>query len=248
MTYRELRRPRVRASPVALVACGVRPGDRVAAILPNVPEMLELHFAVPAAGAVLVPDQRPHDRRGARLHPRALRRRASWWRTRASRDGGATAVAALADPPQVIMTRAEPGDGSEYEERLAAAAPRRDHAAGRRERPALDQLHERHHRPAEGCHVHPPRRVSAHVGRHRRGTARHPHRVPVDAADVPLQRLGVHVGGDGDGRRASLPGAVRRRKGVGRCSRRGRSAISAARRPCSRCSRAIRPPHRCRAR
>src|SRR5215218_2405937 len=34
---------------------GVRPGDRVAALLPNVAAMLELHYAVPGAGAVLVP-------------------------------------------------------------------------------------------------------------------------------------------------------------------------------------------------
>ena len=36
----------------ALSKRGVQPGDTVAAILPNIPEMLELHFAVPMAGAV----------------------------------------------------------------------------------------------------------------------------------------------------------------------------------------------------
>jgi fatty-acyl-CoA synthase len=39
----------------ALRALGVEPGDRVAALLPNVPEMLQMHFAVPGSGAVLVP-------------------------------------------------------------------------------------------------------------------------------------------------------------------------------------------------
>src|SRR5829696_5589059 len=34
---------------------GVRADDRVAALLPNVAAMLELHYAVPGAGAVLVP-------------------------------------------------------------------------------------------------------------------------------------------------------------------------------------------------
>ena len=34
---------------------GVEPGDRVATLLPNVHEMLELHYAVPGIGAVLVP-------------------------------------------------------------------------------------------------------------------------------------------------------------------------------------------------
>jgi fatty-acyl-CoA synthase len=38
----------------ALRACGVRPGDRVAYLLPNIPEMLIAHFGVPLSGAVLV--------------------------------------------------------------------------------------------------------------------------------------------------------------------------------------------------
>jgi fatty-acyl-CoA synthase len=39
----------------ALTAGGIRPGDRVAVLVPNRAAMLEAHFAVPAAGAVLVP-------------------------------------------------------------------------------------------------------------------------------------------------------------------------------------------------
>src|ERR1039457_5458459 len=38
----------------ALRACGVGAGDRVAYLLPNIPEMLVAHFAVPLAGGVLV--------------------------------------------------------------------------------------------------------------------------------------------------------------------------------------------------
>jgi len=38
----------------ALRGSGIGPGDRVAYLLPNVPEMLVAHFAVPLAGAVLV--------------------------------------------------------------------------------------------------------------------------------------------------------------------------------------------------
>jgi fatty-acyl-CoA synthase len=38
----------------ALRANGVQPGDRVAYLLPNIPEMLVAHFGVPLAGAVLV--------------------------------------------------------------------------------------------------------------------------------------------------------------------------------------------------
>jgi len=38
----------------ALQASGIRPGDRVAYLCPNVPELLLAHFAVPLAGGVLV--------------------------------------------------------------------------------------------------------------------------------------------------------------------------------------------------
>src|SRR4249920_1039405 len=38
----------------ALRASGVRSGDRVVYLMPNVPEMLVAHFGVPLAGGVLV--------------------------------------------------------------------------------------------------------------------------------------------------------------------------------------------------
>jgi acyl-CoA synthetase (AMP-forming)/AMP-acid ligase II len=54
-TYAE-HHERVRRLAAALRAeLGVGAGDRVAALLPNVAAMLELHYAVPGAGAVLVP-------------------------------------------------------------------------------------------------------------------------------------------------------------------------------------------------
>ncbi len=52
-TYRELAE-RARRLASALCAWGVRPGDRVAVLAPNIPALLEAHFGVPAAGAVLV--------------------------------------------------------------------------------------------------------------------------------------------------------------------------------------------------
>jgi fatty-acyl-CoA synthase len=52
-TYRELA-DRVQELATALRTAGVSPGDRVAYLLPNVPDMLVAHFAVPLAGAVLV--------------------------------------------------------------------------------------------------------------------------------------------------------------------------------------------------
>ncbi|TWH44244.1 long-chain-fatty-acid--CoA ligase [Rhodococcus rhodochrous] len=52
-TYEELAE-KVERRARMLRASGVRPGDRVAYLMPNVPEMLAAHFAVPLAGAVLV--------------------------------------------------------------------------------------------------------------------------------------------------------------------------------------------------
>lgn len=45
---------RSRALASALERVGIQPGDRVAILAPNVPEMLEAHYGVPGAGAVLV--------------------------------------------------------------------------------------------------------------------------------------------------------------------------------------------------
>ncbi|MFC4004287.1 acyl--CoA ligase family protein [Prauserella oleivorans] len=53
ISYREFAAEVTRVAD-ALRAGGVRPGDRVAYLLPNIPEMLVAHFAVPLAGAVLV--------------------------------------------------------------------------------------------------------------------------------------------------------------------------------------------------
>ncbi|GHF77565.1 fatty-acyl-CoA synthase [Amycolatopsis bartoniae] len=53
VTYREFAAETTRVAH-ALRASGVEAGDRVAYLLPNLPEMLVAHFAVPLAGAVLV--------------------------------------------------------------------------------------------------------------------------------------------------------------------------------------------------
>ncbi|MBL8927425.1 MAG: long-chain-fatty-acid--CoA ligase [Pseudonocardia sp.] len=53
LTYRELADEAQRLAN-ALRAAGVAPGDRVAYLLPNVPELVVAHFAVPLAGGVLV--------------------------------------------------------------------------------------------------------------------------------------------------------------------------------------------------
>lgn len=52
-TYRQLASHATRLAH-ALGASGIKPGDRVAYLTPNIPELLVAHFAVPLAGAVLV--------------------------------------------------------------------------------------------------------------------------------------------------------------------------------------------------
>jgi fatty-acyl-CoA synthase len=52
ITYGEFHE-RARRLASALVARGIGPGDTVSAMLPNVPAMLDAHFGVPMAGAVL---------------------------------------------------------------------------------------------------------------------------------------------------------------------------------------------------
>jgi len=52
LTYKQLL-ARTRRLGSALVKHGVRPGDTVSAMLPNIPAMLEVHFGVPMTGAVL---------------------------------------------------------------------------------------------------------------------------------------------------------------------------------------------------
>ncbi len=53
LTYAELAAEALRVAG-ALRASGIEPGDRVAYLMPNLPEMLVAHFAVPLAGGVLV--------------------------------------------------------------------------------------------------------------------------------------------------------------------------------------------------
>ena len=52
-TYRELA-ARINRLAWALRAAGLKPGDRVAFLCPNIPPMLEAHFGVPLAGGILV--------------------------------------------------------------------------------------------------------------------------------------------------------------------------------------------------
>jgi fatty-acyl-CoA synthase len=101
---------RVRRLAGALRSLGVEPGDRVATLLPNVHAMLELHYAVPGIGAVLVP-----------LNTRLTR---DDYRYILGHSGARLVVVAPElqeqlpdDAPQAIV------DGDEYERLLGEAEP-----------------------------------------------------------------------------------------------------------------------------
>ncbi len=89
----------VEAVAGGLAAAGVGPGDRVAVMLPNVAEMLALHYAVPGLGAVIVP-----------LNTRLAADELGWIAghcgarvlVAADIDLARRAVAGLDDPPRVL--------------------------------------------------------------------------------------------------------------------------------------------------
>ncbi len=138
-TYREFAE-RVRRAAGALRAAGVRPGDRVAYLCPNVPALLEAHFAVPLAGAVLVainirlsPREIAYilDHSGAKVLVADTELAAPLAPLRAARRALATVI-------HVRETAApDPFAGEEYESVIARAAPADLHEMPAEERALL---------------------------------------------------------------------------------------------------------------
>jgi fatty-acyl-CoA synthase len=127
-TYREML-ARCRRLASALAAAGIEPDDTVAVLAPNIPEMLEAHYGVPMAGAVL-------NTINIRLDAPAVGfivRHAGAKLFIVDREWGAVARAALADMPQppIVVeiadpeapTPGEPVGGMEYEAFLAGGDP-----------------------------------------------------------------------------------------------------------------------------
>ena len=115
---------RVRRAADALSSLlNVAPGDRVATLLPNVAPMLELHYAVPGAGAVLVP---LNTRLAAGDYAYILRHSGASVVV-AARQLEAQLTAALDQMPPphpiVVWQGSAGGRACEYEELLAAASP-----------------------------------------------------------------------------------------------------------------------------
>jgi fatty-acyl-CoA synthase len=120
-TYHELL-GRVQAGAGALRGAGLAAGERVAVLLPNVPAMLELQFAVPGAGGVLVPIN-------TRLGPGeiAFILEHSGARFLIAHDllraVALDALAGMPDPPRLIVAGAASEDQDGYDHWLERAEP-----------------------------------------------------------------------------------------------------------------------------
>ena len=188
-------------SPPRCAAAGWSRHDRVAALCPNVPALLELHHGVPAAGGVLV----------------AINTRLSSPEIRHILEHSGARIlfvdaeleSLVAEPPAGVEMIRVDDDGQStdpYEQLLAEGSPAGVAvAAARRGGADRDRLHVRYDRSAEGRRLHVPRRLPERARRGHRGGPRASPGVPVDAADVPLQRLVLPVGRDGGERDARLP-------------------------------------------
>jgi fatty-acyl-CoA synthase len=131
--YRSLRERCVRLAS-ALAARGIGRGDTVAALLPNIPEMLECHYGVPMAGGVLntINTRLDADTIGYILsHGEAKavivdRELVPVLRAALAISGAAPLVIEVDDPEAPAAARAQTMGGIGYEEFLAAGDP--DHA------------------------------------------------------------------------------------------------------------------------
>ena len=198
---------RCRRLASALAKRGIGVGDTVAVMLPNIPSMFEAHFGVPMCGAVL-------NTLNTRLDAEAI----------AFMLEHGEAKLLITDPEFAGVSSAEAGTEEHRVEtrvsrwkrlgeglRGAAGGGRpgvRLALAAGRVGGDLAQLHLRHHRQPEGRGLPPPRRLPERRRQHPGLGHAAPRGVPVDAADVPLQRLVLSVdhGGECRDQRLSAPG------------------------------------------
>jgi hypothetical protein len=231
---------RCRRLASALQRRGIGLGDTVAAMLPNIPEMFELHFGVPMTGAVLntlnirldaetIAFMLEHGEAKILLTDREF----------SETIGKALRLMPVAKRPLVIDVDDPQFVGGEK----LGNAGLRDLAGRRRSRVCLaesgrrvaghhPELHLRHHRQSQGRGLSPSRRLSER-GQQRDGVGHGPASgLSVDPADVPLQRLVLPVDHRRHGRHQCLPAPGARRPGVRSDQARRRSTTSAARRSC----------------
>ena len=195
-----------------LAGRGIGHGDTVAAMLPNIPAMNEVHFAVPMAGAVL-------NALNIRLDAPSIAFQLD--------HGGAKII--LVDPefsgviaealtlmkgpkPFVVDVDDAAFAGGkrigeiEYEAAVAAGRSglRRETARRRMGRDCAE-LHLGHHGQSEGRRDPSPRRLSQCRQQYPGRQSRPASGLSLDAADVPLQRLVLSVDDGGLGRHQCLP-------------------------------------------
>ena len=162
-----LRRARIAVPRLAsaLAARGVAHGDTVAVMAPNVPALLEAHYAVPALGAVLNPLNVRLDGRARSLLPRSRGRQGAIdrRRVRAGREIGAGATRRSAARRRSRRSRRASGRAPGRASLRGTARRRRCElrvaGSARRMGFARAPLHVGHDRRSEGCGLSPSRRV-----------------------------------------------------------------------------------------
>ena len=189
----------------ALQGLGVTQGDRVATISPNTHEQLECFYSVPQLGAVLVPINYRLTAGGLRLHREPLRRHRGLRRKRIPRRRSTTSATRCPRSSTSWPSKAAGSGWLDYEAAIAAADPGYARPEiGERDLLSINYTSGTTARPKGVMITH--RNAAINIDRHPaapadgRGLA-----VPVDAADVPRQRLDLHLGGDGGRGHPHLP-------------------------------------------
>ena len=202
-------------SPTRSRRNGIAPGDRVAILLPQAPEVAAIHIAIYKLGAIALPLAMLFGTEA--ISYRLQNSGAKALITNAQ--GLAKVVRGELPDLQLILSVDGPGDGALGLHQTLERASADLHAAhdlGRRS--GHDDLHVRHHRPAQGRAARPPRAARSYAGH--RDAARF-----LPAAGRPV----LDAGGLGLGRRpARLPAAepLLRRAGGGAPLRQVRSRRS----------------------
>ena len=214
-TYREFY-ARARRLAHALSKAGVQRGDTVSILASNIPAMLEAHYAAPMIGAVLNPINIRLDapliafclqHGGAKLLLADREFHASIAPALAKLGASAPIVVDIAD----AETEGAPRFGSvEYEDFIADGDPavRLRWPRGRVGQ-HLPALHVGHHRRSQGRRLQPSWRLPRGARQRADLQARPREPLPVDAADVPLLGLDVHLGRDGGRRHPRVPAQSR---------------------------------------
>ena len=172
----------------ALQTLGVQEGDRVAYIAPNTLAQLESFYAVPQIGAVLVPlnyrliaDDFAYliNHSGARIvcvHSDYL-------------EAVESIRAQLPDVSAFVALEGSKTGWLDYETLLTEATRDFRRPDDSRNRPAHDQLHQRHYFAAEGCDDHTSQCLHERRRHAPASSDDHGGSLPLDAADVSRQRL-----------------------------------------------------------